>query len=197
MPDWQEIVSRDGDAVWRTAYRYLGNRADADECFQEAFLAAWELSRRQQVRNWRALLIRLAAARAVDRLRRRRFLTSRREAPDWEALKDRSPSPQQLAEDAELSERLRRLWRCFAATGRGVLPPLPRGVQLPGGCPAHGDHGGRGRCALTPGASACASCWVNRRHRGALPDLTEPLTGVWRVNERSRCEQPSAIVFTR
>ena len=42
MPDRQEIVSRDGDAVWRTAYRYLGNRADADECFQEAFLAAWE-----------------------------------------------------------------------------------------------------------------------------------------------------------
>lgn len=107
MPDWLEIVSRDGPAVWRTAYRYLGNRADADECFQEAFLAAWEFSRKQQVQNWRALLIRFSAARAVDRLRRRRHQAGRREAPDWDALPDQSPSPQQFAEDAELSERLR------------------------------------------------------------------------------------------
>ena len=36
MPDWQELMNRDGKAVWQTAYRLLGNRADADECFQEA-----------------------------------------------------------------------------------------------------------------------------------------------------------------
>jgi DNA-directed RNA polymerase specialized sigma24 family protein len=72
MPDWQDILSRDGGAVWQSAYRYLGNRADADECFQEAFLAAFEFSRRQEVQNWRALLKRLAAVRAVDRLRRLR-----------------------------------------------------------------------------------------------------------------------------
>jgi RNA polymerase sigma-70 factor (ECF subfamily) len=107
MPDWQDILSRDGPAVWHTAYRYLGNRADADECFQEAFLAAFEFSRRQEVQNWRALLKRLAAARAVDRLRRRRHQAGRREAPDWETLPDQSPSPHQSAEDAELSERLR------------------------------------------------------------------------------------------
>ena len=27
MPDWPTILSRDGPAVWRTAYRLLGNRA--------------------------------------------------------------------------------------------------------------------------------------------------------------------------
>ena len=43
MSDWQDILSRDGSAVWQTAYRYLGNRADTDECFQEAFLAAFAL----------------------------------------------------------------------------------------------------------------------------------------------------------
>ena len=69
MPDWQEILSRDGGAVWQTAYRYLGNRADADECFQEAFLAAFKFSRHHEVTNWRAILKRLAAARAIDRLR--------------------------------------------------------------------------------------------------------------------------------
>jgi RNA polymerase sigma-70 factor, ECF subfamily len=115
MPDWQEILCRDGDAVWQTAYRYLGNRADADECFQEAFLAAFEFSRRQEVQNWRALLKRLATARAVDRLRRRRHQAGRREAPDWEALPDQAPTPPQVAEDAESSERLR--------AALAVLPP--------------------------------------------------------------------------
>ena len=42
MPNWREILGRDGPAAWRTAFRILGNRADADECFQEACLAALE-----------------------------------------------------------------------------------------------------------------------------------------------------------
>ena len=107
MPDWQDIVARDGKAVWQTVYRIVGNRADADDCFQEAFLAAWEISRREQVQNWRALLVRLAAARAVDRLRERHRRLARQHAADWEALAGHEPAPSQSAEDAELSERLR------------------------------------------------------------------------------------------
>jgi RNA polymerase sigma factor (sigma-70 family) len=107
MPDWQEILGRDGGAVWQTAYRILGNRADADECFQEAFLAALEFSRRNEVQQWRALLLRLVAARAVDRLRLRRRRAAHQQAADWEGLPDHAPTPPQTAEDAELSERLR------------------------------------------------------------------------------------------
>src|ERR1700722_16831301 len=72
MPDWQEILSRDGPAVWRTAYRLLANRADADECFQEGFVDALVLSRRQEIRDWGGLLRRLATVRSIDRLRQRR-----------------------------------------------------------------------------------------------------------------------------
>jgi RNA polymerase sigma-70 factor, ECF subfamily len=108
MPDWQEIVDRDGNAVWGTVYRIVGNQADADECFQEAFLAAWEVSRREQVQNWRALLMRLGAARAVDRLRQRHRRTSRQKTADWDAVAGHEPTPSQSAEDAELSEQLRR-----------------------------------------------------------------------------------------
>jgi RNA polymerase sigma-70 factor, ECF subfamily len=86
MPDWQEILSREGPAVWRTAYRILGNQADADECFQEAFLAALEVSRREHVAHWRALLQRLATARAVDRLRERVRRRSREQAADMSAV---------------------------------------------------------------------------------------------------------------
>ena len=92
MPNWQEIVKREGPAVWRTVYRIVGNRADTEECFQEAFLAAWEVSRREQVQNWRALLLRLAAARAVDRLRQRHRRTVREKTADWEVVPGREPS---------------------------------------------------------------------------------------------------------
>ena len=104
MPDWQEILSREGPAVWRTAYRILGNRADADECFQEAFLAALEVSRRERIKQWRALLQRLATARAVDRLRERARRRSREQPADMNALCDAEP---QSLLDAEFSERLR------------------------------------------------------------------------------------------
>jgi RNA polymerase sigma-70 factor, ECF subfamily len=107
MPDWQEIVDRDGKAVWQTVYRIVGHQADADECFQEAFLAAWEVSRREQVQNWRALLMRLGAARAVDRLRQRHRHTSRQKTADWDTVASHEPTPSQSAEDSELSEQLR------------------------------------------------------------------------------------------
>ena len=107
MPDWGEMMAREGRAVWATAYRILGNRADADECFQEAFLAAWEASHRGSVRNWPGLLRRLATARAVDRLRQRLRRGSAESPADWTALQDSSPSPSQTVEDAELSTALR------------------------------------------------------------------------------------------
>ena len=69
--DWQTIVAEHGPLVWRTAYRLLGNQADTADCFQETFLAALELSRRQPVRNVSGLLVRLATTRAIDRLRQR------------------------------------------------------------------------------------------------------------------------------
>jgi RNA polymerase sigma factor (sigma-70 family) len=107
MPNWQEIVDRDGKAVWQAIYRILGNSADADECFQEAFLAAWEVSRREPVQNWRGLLLRLGAARAVDRLRERHRRTARQQSADWEVVPGHEAAPSQSTLDAELSERLR------------------------------------------------------------------------------------------
>jgi RNA polymerase sigma-70 factor (ECF subfamily) len=115
MPDWQEILSRDGPTVWRTAYRLLGNRADADDCFQEALLAALEISRREVVQHWRGLLQRLAAARAMDRLRQRYRHGNQGPVADWDALPGRAASPSESAEEAELIDQLR------AALGQ--IPP--------------------------------------------------------------------------
>jgi RNA polymerase sigma-70 factor (ECF subfamily) len=106
MPDWPEILRADGPAAWRTAYRLLGNRADADDCLQETFLAALEISRRQEVRHWRGLLQHLAAARALDRLRQR-GRTPRAAMADWDSVPGPAPSPSQGAEDNELADALR------------------------------------------------------------------------------------------
>jgi DNA-directed RNA polymerase specialized sigma24 family protein len=69
--DWPEIVQQHGPIVWKTVYRLLSNEADAADCFQNAFMAALDVSRTQTVRNWPGLLKRLATTSALERLRQR------------------------------------------------------------------------------------------------------------------------------
>jgi len=112
MTDWESIVRDHGPAVWRTAHRLLGNRADADECFQETFADAVEFTRRkiQPVREWRALLVRLSTARAVDRLRQRIRRTSQEISGDvigYLSDPHLDSRPTDRAEQAEMSARLR------------------------------------------------------------------------------------------
>jgi RNA polymerase sigma-70 factor (ECF subfamily) len=107
MINWESVLQSEGPAVWRCSRRILGNDSDADECFQEAFLDAVNFSRKQTVTNWRALLIRLATARSIDRLRQRLRHQQREQVTDWNQLSRSDPTPLQLAQAAELSERLR------------------------------------------------------------------------------------------
>ncbi len=71
MSDLNAIVAAHSAAVWRTAFRLLNHHEDALDCHQETFLAALRLSNRDEVRHWRALLLRIATRRAIDRLRQR------------------------------------------------------------------------------------------------------------------------------
>lgn len=99
--DWKTILERDGPTAWRAAYRLLGNAADADDCLQDAALAAVQLARREPVGNWRALLTRLASARALDRLRQR--YRSRLDA-DTNHLDGTATSSSEPIEHAQLDE---------------------------------------------------------------------------------------------
>jgi len=108
MVDWDSIVSREGPGVWRTLYRLLGNRADAEDCFQETFLGAVQLWRREKIEYPHAMLQRLATMRALDRLRRR-YRRAKRETlfeEDFDFATNQ-PLPHQSAEAAELSDRMR------------------------------------------------------------------------------------------
>ncbi|MCH7557484.1 MAG: sigma-70 family RNA polymerase sigma factor [Planctomycetes bacterium] len=101
--DWQIIIEKHGPAVWQTAYRLLGNRTDAADCFQETFICALELSQRQRIRSFSALLRRLATTRAIDQLRRRfrRSLCGDASA-DGAAVPSTNPGPAQMAQQQEL-----------------------------------------------------------------------------------------------
>ena len=107
MVDWDAILDREGPAVWRTVRRLLAHRADAEECFQETFVAALHLWRRQPVRSPRAALQRLATARAIDRLRQRYREAARHEPAATELLTDALRSPADRAAAGELAEALR------------------------------------------------------------------------------------------
>jgi RNA polymerase sigma-70 factor, ECF subfamily len=106
--DWNAIIRANGPAVWRTLYRVLGNRADADECFQDVFLAAVKTSRRRDIRNWPAWLNRLAVSRAIDQLRRRKRFALQGDCLPLEEIVSAEPGAGMQAQDQERIEQLRR-----------------------------------------------------------------------------------------
>jgi RNA polymerase sigma-70 factor (ECF subfamily) len=107
MTDWSLLVQQHGPMVWTTVARLLHHDADAADCFQRTFLAALELSRRETIRNWPALLRRIGTARALERLRQRR-----QEAHRLRPLLAEDPvgantlEPDQAAAARELSDHL-------------------------------------------------------------------------------------------
>jgi RNA polymerase sigma-70 factor (ECF subfamily) len=82
------MVSVYGPVVFGTAWRILGRTGDAEGVVQEVFLQAYQLQQEQPVRCWEALLRRLAACRALDRLRT-------------------APNPPAVFEECEPADRLR------------------------------------------------------------------------------------------
>ncbi len=104
MTDWNRIVREHGPLVFGTAWRILGHAADTEDVVQEVFLEVHRIGQSQPVRHWPALLRRVAACRALDRLRQRRAVVSL----DGVALFDPGDDPEEAAIGRELAERLRQ-----------------------------------------------------------------------------------------
>ncbi len=108
MPDAQALIEQHGDAVWRTAARLLPNPDDARDCYQDTFLAALKLPDPAAVRNWSALLRKIATRRAMDRLR---LKYRRKESPaqldTFPASDRRLDAPGARLEAMELREQVR------------------------------------------------------------------------------------------
>jgi RNA polymerase sigma-70 factor (ECF subfamily) len=108
MTDWESIVAAHSGVVWRTVYRLLGNHQDAADCFQETFVSALDVARRQAVRSWPAMLTCLATMRALDRMRQRMRECGRyADVAELTAVTSPEPGPAQQAETAELVREIR------------------------------------------------------------------------------------------
>lgn len=106
--EWEHIIEQHSSIVWRTVNRLIPETTDAADCFQRTFISAWELSQSESVRNWPALLRRLASARALERLRELARNRARHcEIPAAGVIDKRSNDPASDAEATELEGCLR------------------------------------------------------------------------------------------
>lgn len=69
-PDWDRIVERHGERVFRVALRILRSVQDAEDVSQDVFIEAFRLHQAGPVQSWTGLLVRLATLRSIDKLRR-------------------------------------------------------------------------------------------------------------------------------
>lgn len=153
MTDWDAIVRGHGPMVWRTLFRLLGRRGDVDECFQETFVSALELSRRQKVLSWSALLQTVATRKAVDQLRRR--YRRREQAIVFEAAASGMSDPSRAAEEAEraglLAQALARLPAnqaeaiCLHELSGWSYQEIGEQLGMPGGSVGSAIHRGKQR----------------------------------------------------
>jgi RNA polymerase sigma-70 factor, ECF subfamily len=116
---YRVLVERHSQYVYRLAYRMTGNKEDAEEVVQEAFLRAYQkLQQFAGNANFGTWVYRIAANYAIDRLRQRKSEDSRRERPRHIAegepetdplsdLKDAAPSPERLAGSAQLAAKMK------------------------------------------------------------------------------------------
>ncbi len=117
---FRALVERHSQSVFRLAYRMTGNRHDAEEVVQEAFLRAYQkLGQFASRANFGTWVYRIASNYAIDRMRQRQKEEARREAPRAEGqektesdpvnlVHDGKPTPERLTQSIELRKQMQR-----------------------------------------------------------------------------------------
>jgi RNA polymerase sigma-70 factor, ECF subfamily len=109
-----EIVYSFQDAVYNLCYRMLGERTEAEDAAQEAFMRAYNnLDRYDVNRSFKTWLLSIASNHSIDRLRKRRlkFLSLDEPLPGHMqlALTSEQNSPEQEVVQNERSEQIQAL----------------------------------------------------------------------------------------
>ena len=93
-PDWEKIIDKHAERLFRIAYRILGSVHDAEDVCQAVFAEAMIAHSAGPIRSWTGLLVRLATLRSIDRLRRKR--TDEDPLPEGEIASSPSNPVQQV-----------------------------------------------------------------------------------------------------
>lgn len=130
---YRVLVERHSAYVYRVAYRMTGNSHDAEEVVQEAFLRAYQkLQQFAGNANFGTWVYRIAANYAIDRLRQKKNEDARREVPlraaegesvsdPLEKLKDPAPSPERLAGNAQLAQKMQEALETLTPAERTAI----------------------------------------------------------------------------
>ena len=112
------LVERHSHQVFRLAYRMTGNRHDAEEVVQEAFLRGYQKLGKFEARsNFGTWVYRIATNYAIDRMRQRQKEEARRQQPKAEEkdgmesdalsrVQDEAPTPERLTQSIELRKQM-------------------------------------------------------------------------------------------
>lgn len=120
-----QIVYAHQDAVYNLCYRMLGERTEAEDAAQEAFLRAYmNLQRYDPSRSFKTWLLSIASNYCIDRLRRRRLQwLSLDDEPteDSLALSSDEPEPEDVALIREHSKAVQTLLHELSPEYRAVV----------------------------------------------------------------------------
>lgn len=122
---YAELVYTYQNPVYNLCYRMLGERGEAEDAAQEAFLRAYlNLSRYDQSRSFKTWILSIASNYCIDRLRRRRLLwLSLDDEPvaDRLALHSDDPEPEPAMLNNEYSQVIQGMLNDLSPDYRAVV----------------------------------------------------------------------------
>lgn len=107
-----ELVYTFQDAVYNLCYRLLGERTEAEDAAQEAFLKAYSnLQRYDPERPFKTWVLTIASNHCIDRLRKRRhvWLSIDESVPATLSLSSDDPQPEQAVLSNERSHQIQQM----------------------------------------------------------------------------------------
>jgi RNA polymerase sigma-70 factor (ECF subfamily) len=128
-----ELIAPHVDALYRAAYRLAGNRADAEDLFQDTCVRAFaNLAELRRVDRPRAWLIKVQYRVFLDAARHRRKspLRPMPDDPDTLAMTSGEPGPDDQTEASLTARRIRAAWRHLETDQRALLALQAEGYTL-------------------------------------------------------------------
>jgi len=117
--EMSRLFSNHWRSLYRTAYRHLGNEADAEDAVQDALLSAYknrsQFRGQAQMLTWLTAIVINSARMQLRRRPRQTYVPldetpqEKNDYPLSERLADRAPSPEEICKSREIAERVERL----------------------------------------------------------------------------------------